>query len=102
MSTARIMKWISGALEGVLAIPILGGLIVMFNSYTPLIVMLVLHIVTLAISIQAKVNKHGSILGIVTSCLAWIPILGWIMHILSALFLMIDAARDDRKTVDIY
>ncbi|MFD1428388.1 hypothetical protein JOD24_003129 [Kroppenstedtia sanguinis] len=101
MSTARILKWISGGLEGILAIPVLGGLIVVTNSYTPLVVMLVLHIITLVISIRAQVNKYGSIMGIITSCLAWIPILGWFLHILAAILLMIDAVKNDSKTVQI-
>ncbi|MBP1970685.1 hypothetical protein J2Z83_002821 [Virgibacillus natechei] len=40
----------------------------------------------------------GSILGIVTSCVAWIPGVGIVMHILSAIFLMINAATPDNKT----
>lgn len=63
MSTARILKWISGILEAVLAIPVLGGLIVLGNGYAPLGVMLILHIITMAVSSQAGVKKHGSILG---------------------------------------
>jgi len=99
MTIARTLKWITGAFEAVLGIPILGGLIVLGFSWTPLFVMLILHIVTLVFT---KVEKDGpavgSILGIITSCVGWIPILGMIMHILTAVCLMVTAAipsRDD-------
>ncbi len=38
----------------------------------------------------------GSVLGIVTSCIAWIPLLGWIMHLLSAILLIIGAVTKDK------
>ncbi|EGK08254.1 hypothetical protein ACFQ49_13750 [Kroppenstedtia eburnea] len=97
MSTARILKWISGILEAVLAIPVLGGLIVLGNGYAPLGVMLILHIITMAVSSQAGVKKHGSILGIITSCLGWIPVLGWILHAVTAIALILDAAKSDTQ-----
>ena len=39
----------------------------------------------------------GSILGIVTPCIGWIPFVGMIMLILSAVFLMVNAATPDKK-----
>ena len=40
-------------------------------------------------------SANGNVLGIVTSCLAWIPFVGMILHILSAIFIMMDAARKE-------
>jgi hypothetical protein len=57
--------------------------------------MLVLHIVTLVISVNEKSGKTGSIVGIITSCIAWIPFVGMIMHLISALLLLIDAAKKE-------
>jgi hypothetical protein len=93
MSTSRILKWITGGLEAFLGIPILGGLIVFGFLYTPLLVMLVLHIITLVFTIIENGDKAPSILGIVTSCIAWIPIVGMIMHIITAILLMVSASR---------
>lgn len=93
MSTSRILKWITGGLEAFLGIPILGGLIVFGFLYTPLLVMLVLHIITLVFTIQENGDKAPSILGIVTSCIAWIPIVGMIMHMITAILLMVSASR---------
>lgn len=99
MSNSRIMKLVTGVFEAILAIPILGGTIVMGFSYIPLVIMLVLHIITLVLTNKDNGASVGSILGIVTSCLAWIPILGWLMHLVTAVILFINAATSDEQTV---
>lgn len=92
MSTARILKLVSGLLEAILGIPVLGGLIVISTGWAVLGAMLILHIVTLIFSANEKRGFGSSIVGIVTSCIAWIPIVGMIMHIISAVVLLISAA----------
>ncbi|WP_350343618.1 hypothetical protein PRVXT_002930 [Proteinivorax tanatarense] len=99
MSTARILKWVTGGLEILLGIPILGALIVVGFVGLPLLVMLALHIATLVVSSKSGVAKHGSILGIVTSLVAWIPFVGMVMHIITGIILMVDAAKDDSEIV---
>ncbi|SEU23589.1 hypothetical protein SAMN03159358_4214 [Paenibacillus sp. NFR01] len=89
-------------MEGVLAIPFLGGLIVMGTGYTVLGLMFILHVVTLVVGYRAKDSYGGSVLGIITSALAWIPFLGWILHVLTAVFLLISAARNRRSSMTIY
>lgn len=96
MSVSRILKWVTGALEALLGIPVLGATIIVGLLWTPLLIMLVLHIITLVLTKKDGGASVGSILGIITSCIAWIPIVGMIMHILSAIFLMINAAQKDR------
>ncbi|WP_425454252.1 hypothetical protein [Peribacillus asahii] len=95
MGASRLLKWVSGGLEALLGIPLLGGSIVVGLYWTPLLVMLALHIVSLIISSKENRKKTGHILGIVTSCVAWIPFVGMIMHIISAIFLMIEAGKDE-------
>ena len=95
MSTTKILKWVTGGLEAVLGVPILGATIVISLLWFPLLVMLVLHIVTLILTKQNGGATTGSILGIVTSCIAWIPFVGMIMHILTAIILMLDAAKTE-------
>jgi hypothetical protein len=97
MSVSRILKWVTGGMEAVLAIPILGATIVIGFLGVPLAIMLALHIVTLVFTKKDGGSITGSILGIVTSCIAWIPFVGMIMHILTAIFLMLDAAKPDRE-----
>ncbi|MUT68660.1 hypothetical protein [Paenibacillus sp. NEAU-GSW1] len=96
-NSSRTLKWVTGALELFLGIPILGGLIVMGLWYIPLGVMLILHIVTLVISSNENQSKYGSILGLITSLVAWIPIVGMIMHIISGILLMVSAATSKSK-----
>lgn len=95
MSPSKILKWVTGGLEALLGVPILGGTIVLGLLWTPLAIMLVLHIITLVFTKKEGGASTGSILGIVTSCVAWIPIVGMILHILSAIFLMVDAAKSE-------
>ncbi|MBO1512780.1 hypothetical protein [Metabacillus bambusae] len=96
--TVKTLKWVSGGLEAILGIPILGGSIVIGLGWTPLLVMLIFHIVVLVLSKKVGVKAHGNILGIVTSAIGWIPIVGMFMHMLSAVFILIDAARKDKNS----
>ncbi|MFS0638856.1 hypothetical protein AB1K84_23470 [Mesobacillus foraminis] len=93
MNVSTVLKWVTGGLEAFLGIPVLGGAIVLGYAWTPLFLMLILHIVTLIFSMREFQNKHASILGIITSIVAWIPFVGMIMHIITAIVLFIDAAR---------
>ncbi|MCM2675756.1 hypothetical protein [Alkalicoccobacillus plakortidis] len=95
MSTSRIFKWITGGGEAILAIPVLGGAIVMSTYWTILLVMLGLHITTLILSNKDRGDTHASILGIVTSCVAWIPFVGFVMHLITAILLLVNAGKRD-------
>ncbi|WP_409288390.1 hypothetical protein [Peribacillus sp. SCS-37] len=97
MKTSTVLKWITGALEAFLGIPFLGGAIILGFSWMPLILMGFLHLITLIISAAERENRHGSVLGIITSCIAWFPVLGMIMHIVTGLVLIIDALRSRRR-----
>ena len=98
MSVSRILKWITGAFEAFLGIPILGGAFIINFLWTPLFIMLAFHIVTLILTKKDGGATVGSILGIITSCIGWIPVVGMIMHIISAVFLMINAATPNDKS----
>ncbi len=98
--TSRILKWVSGGLEALWGIPLLGGTLVISLAYTPLILMLALHVVGLVFAIKTNKVRTGHIMGIVCSAIAWIPIVGMIMHILTAIFLLIEAAKDNEPSED--
>ncbi len=100
MSISTILKWVSGGLEGFFGIPILGGAIIIGSGYAPLGFLLVLHILTLIFSMLEKRSKHGSILGIITNCLAWIPVLGMFLHIITSLVLLVNAFMNTVKKQD--
>lgn len=94
MSTGRMLKWITCAMEAVLGIPILGATIVISFLYTPLMILLIFHIITMVYCKQEGLDEAPSTLGIITSCIAWIPIVGFIMHILTAVFLLISSLKE--------
>ena len=102
MSTAKILKWVTGGMEAFLGIPVLGGLVVVSTGWTILGVMLILHIVTLLFSANEKRDYASSVVGIVTSCIGWIPIIGMIMHIITGILLMVSAAKKDADMNNAY
>ncbi|NHN31916.1 hypothetical protein [Paenibacillus agricola] len=97
MSNSKVLKWVTGGLELFLAIPVLGGFVVLGTSYLALVVMFALHIITLVLSSQNKEPIYGSVVGIVTSLLAWIPFVGWILHLTSGVLLMATAAQKPKE-----
>lgn len=69
-----------GLMELVLAIPVLGGIIVIANGYLPLSIMFFLHLLGLVFAIAGKQSKSGHILGMIGNIIAVIPIIGMISH----------------------
>lgn len=100
VKTSTILKWVSGGLEAFLGIPVFGGIVIVSLLWTPLAIMLALHIVTLIFSSKENEKRHGSILGIVTSAIGWIPVVGMIMHIITAVLLMVDANKSGTNAPD--
>ena len=92
-STVRVTKWVAGGLEALLGIPVLGASIIIGLVWTPLAIMLVFHIVNLVLSKNEDLPVAGSILGIVANAIGWIPFVGMIMHILTAIFVMVEAYK---------
>ncbi|MED3625334.1 hypothetical protein [Neobacillus thermocopriae] len=91
---SRNLKWVAGGLEAFLGIPILGGFFIILWNWAPLAIMLVLHIITLIYSNKEGKVKTGPILGIVSSVVGLIPIVGWFLHIITAIFLLIEAGNN--------
>ena len=94
-STIKVTKWVAGGIEALLGIPVLGASIILSLAWTPLISILAFHIVNLVLSKKENLPITGSILGIVGNAIGWIPFVGMIMHILTAIFVMIEAAKTE-------
>ena len=60
MSNAKVLKWLTGLIEIVLAIPLVGGIIVMSSGYSLLGLMFILHAVTLIVSNKSNETIYGS------------------------------------------
>ncbi|SEA17914.1 hypothetical protein SAMN05421743_103103 [Thalassobacillus cyri] len=86
------LKWVTGILEGLLAIPIAGGLFILGSGWQPLMFMFVLHLITLIFSVKDSRFSAGSVLGLITSVVGIIPGIGWLMHTITAIVLVIDAS----------
>lgn len=96
MKWSSFAKGVTGTFEAILAIPLFGGLIVILSAWQLLTIALILHILTAAIAISNRTSVAPSILGIVTSILAFIPIVGWFLHTITAICLYISAYKDAR------
>lgn len=94
----NILKWVSGGIEALLGIPVLGGTIILSMAWVPLFIMLAFHIIIVVFSYKAGIKANGNILGIVTSVVGFIPGIGMIMHLLSAVLILVDAAQNQTKT----
>ena len=97
MTLSTGMKWVTGVAEAFLAIPIIGGVFVISSGYSALGVMFVLHAITLLLSIRDGQGKAASILGLVTSVVAIIPVIGWFMHLITSGSLFISALTSSRR-----
>ncbi|NGZ77296.1 hypothetical protein [Saccharibacillus alkalitolerans] len=91
MRTSRVLLLVAAACELLLAIPILGGWFVLGTGYTALGFMFLLHLVTLVFAARDRVPFYGPVLGLITSALAWIPFLGWALHMVSGIALAVNA-----------
>lgn len=97
MKISVALLWITGLAEALLAIPFIGGGFVISTGYTALGVMFVLHAVTLFFCFREYSPKSGSILGIITSLVSWFPLIGWVMHLITAVVLLITAAMSGSR-----
>jgi hypothetical protein len=97
LTVSNYLKLAAAILETIMAIPVLGGAIVIGMLYTPLFIALIVHIAALIFSKQENKSILGPIFGIITSLIAWIPFVGFVMHIIAAIFNWIGAF--DRKYV---
>ena len=78
------LKLAGAIVETILGIPFWGGLLILSMFWSPLFLMLAFHIVALILLSKSKQRKTPAILGIVASTLGWIPFVGMILHIITA------------------
>ncbi|WP_226584908.1 hypothetical protein [Halobacillus litoralis] len=93
MKISTLLKWVTGGCEAFLAIPIAGGIFIFSSGWNALMFMFIFHLITLVVSVKENRSYIGSILGLITSVVGWIPLVGWIMHTITAIVLLIDAGR---------
>lgn len=94
-----ILALLATVFEGVLAIPVIGGSIVIGTYYGALGVMFLLHAAVLVLRI---LDKKGESLvapgfGMVASVLAVIPFLGFMLHVVTFILYIFDFAFAQKK-----
>ncbi|ENQ3113133.1 hypothetical protein ACEOWI_004465 [Bacillus cereus] len=70
---------------------------VVVSFWSALWIMFVAHIVSLIIAHQSGTSKLGSIMGIVTSILGFIPFVGMILHIVTAIILWLEVTSMEKR-----
>lgn len=90
-------KWITGGLELMFAIPTLSMLLVKDTFYIPIIIMFSFHAFTFVTSMSEKNKAWGSLLGIYTTIASLFYSLGWILHFITAVLLLVDANMMQKK-----
>lgn len=90
--------------ETVLAIPLLWWFIILASAWTILMIMLILHIIALVLIIQNNnnfennedkyISKNWNIVWIAASILGFIPFLGMLLHIISAIVLWSEYSKN--------
>lgn len=89
----KALKWIAFGYEAFLAIPIVGGLFILANSWTPLLIAGILHVVAIVLLNKKKVPLLGNVVGLLGAILGAIPVIGWLLHFVSAIILLVEAIR---------
>lgn len=95
--TGKLFKWGTFAYEAFLALPFIGGAFVVANAWVPLGVAFLLHAVAVIILLRERGPVIGNAVGIVTSVVALIPFVGWIMHAITAVILLIEGLTASRR-----
>jgi hypothetical protein len=96
-SLGKLFKWGTFAYEAFLALPFIGGAFVVANGWLPLGVAFLLHAVAVIILLRERGPFIGNIVGIVTSVVAIIPFVGWIMHAITAIILLLEGIFASRQ-----
>lgn len=90
-----ILALLATVFEGVLAIPVIGGTIVIGTYYGALGVMFLLHAAVLVLRILDK--KGDSLVapgfGMVASVLGVVPFLGFVLHVVTFILYIVDFAQ---------
>ena len=84
-NVAKILMLVMASFEILLGFPVMGGLMIVALFWTPLVLALIGHVVTLIFATKNKEKLAPSIVGIVASVLGFIPFVGMCLHIAAAI-----------------
>lgn len=95
----QILKWTTGIYH-LLLIPFCYLFLSHVNLYgIPLLLLIALHITTILLSKKAGMNTYAHYIGIIVTLVAFFPYIAIVLHIIAAVFLLLDAASMNAKEV---
>ncbi len=91
----RPLKVITAIIETLLGVPILSGIALILTMWTPLLIALVLHIIVIVYSCKENKKIRGNVIGLIGSVLGILPVVGFVLHIISAVILWKEVYKDE-------
>lgn len=73
-----------------LALPFIGGITVIAAGYATITIAIILHLIVLVVRVSTGRSKIVPIIAIVLTLLTWIPVVGWLMHLIITVLYFID------------
>nr|WP_279401853.1 hypothetical protein [Piscibacillus salipiscarius] len=92
-----ILKLIASGIEFFLGIPFVGGAFIFANAWGPLLLMFLFYLAILLLSIKYGYAKWGAITGMVVSIVAFIPVVGMILHWVAFFALLFDGIMNYKQ-----
>ncbi|GER67139.1 hypothetical protein BpJC7_09520 [Weizmannia acidilactici] len=93
-SLSQVYKLLLGLTELFFGIPFLGGAIILAHLWAPLGGLILLHIVGAVFAYAGGKAVWGHVFGIIGNVLAFIPVLGMILHICIGLTVFTQGLRN--------
>ncbi|HDR8181006.1 TPA: hypothetical protein QC116_000337 [Bacillus thuringiensis] len=95
----QALKWTTG-ISHLLLIPFCYLFLTHINLYgIPLLLLIALHITTILLSKKAAMNTYPHYIGIIVTLLAFFPYIEIVLHMIAAVFLLLDAISTTKKKV---
>ncbi|MDD8001517.1 hypothetical protein [Bacillus cereus] len=95
----QALKWTTGIYH-LLLLPCYYVFPSLVNLYgIPLLLLIVLHITTILLSKKEGLNTYSNYIGIIITLVAFFPYIVIVLHMIAAIFLLLDAASTNAKEV---
>ncbi|PFV73837.1 hypothetical protein COL05_25210 [Bacillus sp. AFS059628] len=95
----QALKWTTGIYH-LLLLPCYYIFPSLVNLYgIPLLLLIALHIATILLAKKSGMNTYAHYIGIIVTLVAFFPYIVIVLHIIAAVFLLLDAASTNAKEV---
>lgn len=73
-----------------LALPVIGGITVIAAGYATITIAIIIHLIALVARVSTGRSKVVPIIAIILTLLTWVPVVGWLMHVIITVLYFID------------